>query len=227
MKLKAIVFDLDSTLIQSHVDFVTMKKHMIKLLEEHGHPKNTLSPTDQTTVQIMEEAEKEWRRQNKPEQEQKQIWEKITVYMNQGEIEALEGLEEIPGANKTIHDLKEKGFRLAILTRSHHEYAIQALKKTGMLECFELILGRNETPLPKPYKEALEYTLQRMGLNRDEAIMIGDHQIDYDSAKNYGCGFIGVATGHRGLRSWENETPPTALLESVADLPEYLDENCE
>ncbi len=48
--LKGIIFDLDSTLIQAKIDFVEMKKHMIKVLEDNGHPKDTLSPTDQTTV---------------------------------------------------------------------------------------------------------------------------------------------------------------------------------
>ena len=67
LKLKGIIFDLDSTLIQAKIDFVDMKTHMITLLEKYGHPSGTLSPTDQTTVQIMENANSEWRRQKKPQ----------------------------------------------------------------------------------------------------------------------------------------------------------------
>jgi phosphoglycolate phosphatase len=225
MKLKGIVFDLDSTLVQSHVDFPKMKKRIIKLLEGNGHPPDTLSPTDQTTVVIMEHAEREWERQGKPEEKRQMLRDSITVYMNQGELEAVETLEEIPGVSEAVEKLKAKGLKLAVLTRGHHEYAVEALKKTGMLDYFDLILGRGETPQPKPYREAIDHTVRRMGLTVDDVVMVGDHQIDYDSAKSSRCMFIGVATSRRGLRSWENETPPPVLLDSVADLPAYIEEN--
>ena len=105
---------------------------------------------------------------------------------------------------------------------SLNSYVVKALKKTSMYDRFELILGRGETPKPKPYKEALEHTANLMGLNIEDILFIGDHQIDCDSAINSGCSFIGVATGRRGLKSWEGEQPPDVLLKSVADLPEYL-----
>lgn len=223
MKLKGIIFDLDSTLVQSHVDFPKMKKRIIKLLEGNGHPSDTLSPIDQTTVVIMEHAEHEWEEQGKPEEERQRLRDIITDYMNQGELEAVETLTEIPGVSKAVEKLKAKGLKLAILTRSHHEYAVEALKKTGMLDYFDFILGRGETPQPKPYREAIDYTVRRMGLTVDDVVMVGDHQIDYDSAKNSRCMFIGVNTGNRGLRSWENETPPHVLLDSIVDLPAYIE----
>lgn len=225
MKLKGIIFDLDSTLIQAQVDFVTMKKHMIKLLEKHGHPKDTLSPTDQTTVQIMEHAEKKWQRQNKPETQRQKLRDQITLYMNQGEIESITRLQEIPGAEKALKKLHQKGYKLAILTRSHHEYAIQTTKKTNMIDYFDIILGRDETPQPKPYKEAINYTAKQMNLNINEIVMIGDHQIDWDAAKNSGCRFIGVATGRRGLKSWDKEEPPKEFLTSISELPKYIKAN--
>ncbi len=225
MKLKGIVFDLDSTLVYSHVDFPKMKKRIIELLESHGHPPGTISPTDQTTVIIMEHAEHEWDKQGKPEEERRRLRDAITEYMNQGELEAVETLTEIPGVSEAIEKLKAKGLKLAVLTRGHREYAIEVLKKTGIHGYFDVILGRGETPQPKPYREAIDYTVRQMGLTVDDVIMVGDHQIDYDSAKNSRCRFIGVATGRRGLRSWENETPPPVLLDSVADLPAYIEEN--
>jgi phosphoglycolate phosphatase len=225
MKLKGIVFDLDSTLVQSHVDFPKMKKNIIELLESNGHPLGTLSTTEQTTVVIMEHAEREWERKGKTESERRRLRDAITIYMNQGELEAIETLEDIPGAAEAIEKLKAMGFKLAVLTRGHHGYAVEALKKMGINRYFDVILGRGETPQPKPYREAIDYTVRQMGLTVDEVVMVGDHQIDYDSAKNSRCRFIGVATGRRGLNSWENQIPPPVLLDSVADLPSYLEEN--
>lgn len=224
--IKGIVFDLDSTLVQSSIDFPKMKKKIIKLVEQNGHPKDTLSPINQTTVQIREAVEEEWEKQNKPDPEREELRRKITQFMDEGEMESVNNLAEIPGAKDAVTKLKNMGYKLAILTRGHHEYAIEALNKTGMHESFDLVLARGETPRPKPYKEALDHTVSKMGLTMDEIIFIGDHQIDRDSAKNSGCSFIGVATGTRGLKSWENEVPPKILLETVANLPQYIKNNC-
>ena len=222
LKIKGIIFDLDSTLIQTEIDFVTMKTKMISLLEQHGHPHGTLSPVNQTTVQIMECVRSEWERQGKPKSECDQLVEQIEEIMNQGEIESLENLVEIEGTNQAIKQLKEKGLKLAILTRSHNAYAVKALEKLGIYDEFDLILGRHETPEPKPYKGAIDHAVKLMGLTVDEVAMVGDHQIDRDSAINSGCMFIGVATGRRGLRSWKDEKPPEHYIDSVAELPDYL-----
>ncbi|MCB2172273.1 HAD family hydrolase [archaeon] len=222
MKLKGIIFDLDSTLIQAKIDFVDMKNHMIALLEKHGHPSGTLSPTDQTTVMIMESANQEWEKQKKPKTECDQIVKQIEEIMNQGELNAIPNLQEIEGAAPAIKKLKEMGLKLAILTRSHHAYAVQSLKKLGIYDEFDIILGRHETPEPKPYKGAIDHTVKLMGLTVDDVVMIGDHQIDRDSANNSGCLFIGVGTGRRGMKSWTDKKPPEHFLASVAELPEYL-----
>ena len=223
--LKGIIFDLDSTLIQAHINFVEMKKHMIKLLEKHGHPAGELSPIDQTTVQIMERARETWEKNEKPREECQEINEDIEEIMNKGELDAVMNLDEIEGASHTLTALKNKGLKLAILTRSHHEYALQALNKIKALDHFDVILGRNETPEPKPYRGAIDHTLKLMELDRSEVAMIGDHQIDRDSATNSGTMFIGVATGRRGLKSWAEETPPEHYLPSVKTLPGYLKEH--
>ncbi len=223
MKIKAIVFDLDSTLIESSVDFPKMKKNMIKELEKNGYPKDKLSPTDQTTVQILEAAEKFWEKTDKPIEGRQKLREKMDYYMNQGEIESIKNLKEILGASEAIKKINRMGYKMAILTRGHHDYAELALEKISIKDEFDLILGRGETPKPKPYPEALLYTVEKLGVDISETVMVGDHQIDSDSASSSGCDFIGVATGRRGIRSWANETPPPVLLESVKELPEYLE----
>lgn len=223
MRIKGVVFDLDSTLVETTVNFKKMKTNMIRELEEHGHPQGTLSNTDQTTVIILEEAEKHWENTGKPEEEREAIRQRMEELMNEGELESVKNLEEITGASEAVQRVKEMGYRLAILTRGHHAYAIEALRKTDMLTQFDVILGRGETPRPKPYKEAIQYTAEQLGLAVTEVVMVGDHQIDRDSAVNTGCDFIGVATGRRGLKSWADETPPKVFLDSIADLPSYLE----
>ena len=219
-RFKGIVFDLDGTLVNSEVDFVKMKKEMIRVLEEHGAPKGVLTP-QMTTVVISEHAEKYWVEQGKSEKDRQWLRDEMTRLMNQVELEAIETLTAIKDIKNAIHKLKKRGYRLAILTRSHHEYAVKALEKTGMSGDFELILGREETPQPKPYAEAMIHTAKLMKLSLDEVFLVGDHHIDSTCALNANCHFIGVATGPHPERAWEINKPEL-ILPSVADLPDYL-----
>jgi len=220
-RYKGIVFDLDGTLVNSEVDFVKMKRNMIAVIEEHGAPKGVLTP-QMTTVVILEHAKKYWEEQKKAESEKKWIDDEMTRLMDQGELEAVETLTAIKGAKEAMHKLKKMGYRLTILTRSHHEYAVKALEKTGMIGDFEVILGRGETPQPKPYAEAMIHAAKLMGLELDEVFLVGDHHIDATCALNAKCHFIGVATGPRPERAWEINKPET-ILPSVADIPAYLE----
>jgi len=219
-RYKGIVFDLDATLVHSDVDFVKMKKNMIRVLEEHGAPIGVLTPK-MTTVVILEHAEKYWAEQGKPEKDRQWLREELTRLMDQVELEAIETLTAINGVKDAIHKLRMMGYRLAILTRSHHNYAVKALEKAGIIGDFELILGRGETPQPKPYAEAMIHVAQLMKLGLDEVFLVGDHHIDATSALNAKCHFIGVATGLPPERAWEINKPEI-ILPSVADLPDYL-----
>jgi phosphoglycolate phosphatase len=220
-RFRGIVFDLDGTLVDSNIDFRKMKSRMISLLEENGAPRGVLTP-EQTNVVIMEKAERLWEEQGKPRRERQRLRDMITRIMDEGEMEAVDTLTAIRGAPEAVHRLKRMGYRLAILTRSHHDYAVKALQKTGMIADFDIILGRGETPQPKPYAEAMTHAAKLMGLSLDEVLMVGDHQIDATCALNARCHFVGVATGPRGDKSWEGGRPEV-VLSSVSELPSFLE----
>jgi len=222
-RFKGIVFDLDGTLINSEIDFPKMKRNMIAVLEEHGAPKGVLT-TQMTTASIMEKVEGYWANDKKTEAQKLWLRDEMTRIMDQGEMEAVETLTIIKGANEAIHKLKKMGYRLAVLTRSHHDYAIKALEKVGMLGDFEIILGRGETPQPKPYGEAMIHAAMLMKLKMNEVFLVGDNHVDSTCALNANCHFIGVATGPRADKSWEINKPEL-ILPSVADLPDYLEKN--
>ena len=220
-KTKGIVFDLDGTLIHSNIDFPRMKRRMIEILEDRDIPRGMFTPK-QTTVVILAEADEIWRAQGKEEAEIAEIHEALEETMNHGELEAISTVKEVEGASDALRLLKERGYMLAVLTRSHHAYAVEALKKIGAHEYFDLILGRDETRKPKPYAEALRHTSELLGLSLDEILFVGDNHIDHATAVNAECLFVGVRSGPRGDDSWAQNWPEI-LLEDVSDLPGYLD----
>jgi len=197
-----------------------MKHSIIEILERNGVHHGILSRFD-TNVLILEKTEKAWNTQKKPEIEREKIRAKIENIMNVYELKALSSIKEIKGVEESVRRLTKEGYKLAILTRSHHTYATEALKKIKVYNYFKIILGREETPRPKPYADALKHAAKLLCLSIDEIIYIGDNYIDFFSAINAGCRFIGVRSGPAGDKSWDQKKPDV-LLESVKDLPEFL-----
>lgn len=221
-KVKGIVFDLDGTLIRLSIDFPGMKRRMIAILEAHGTPRCLLSPTE-TTVATMAKAERIWEEQGTSEGERRRIRAEIDEVMNQTELEAIPTVEEVEGAAEAVRRLKEMGYNIAVLTRGHHAYAVEALRKAGMLGYFDVVLGRGETPRPKPYAEALQHTTELMGLSLDEVIFVGDHPIDSTCAENACVRFIAVLSGSTKKEAWAEHGQIT-IIGSVRDLPDCLAE---
>ena len=218
--LKGIIFDLDGTLIHTSINFTVMKERMISFLEENGIPKGCLT-SKQTTVAIIATCEDILREEGRTQVEIDKVYKTLEEIMNRGEIEAIRDVSEVDGVRDALQELREAGYRLAVLTRSHHAYAVETLRKIGAINLFEVILGRGETPKPKPYREALEHTAMLLGLDPIETIFVGDNHIDANSSVNAEVPFIGVKTGRRGDLSWDGSFPEV-LLESVTDLPAYL-----
>lgn len=218
--LRGIIFDLDGTLIHTSINFTLMKERMIGFLEENGIPEGCLTPK-QTTVVIIATFENILREEGRQREEINEVHRALEKIMNRGELEAIQDISEVDGVREALLELKEGGYKLAVLTRSHHAYAVAALKKIGAFDIFDVILGRDETPKPKPYREALEHTAMLLCLDPKETIFVGDNHIDANSAVNAEVSFIGVKTGRRGDLSWDGRFPEV-LLESVTDLPAYL-----
>ncbi|MBN1682237.1 HAD family hydrolase [Candidatus Bathyarchaeota archaeon] len=221
IKFKGIVFDLDGTLIHTDVNFREMKSEMIKTLEKTGLPKNLVT-TEMTSVIILEVAEKNWITQTKSESEKQALRDEMTRIMDAAEMKAIESLRIIPNIPEALKKLKNNGYKLAILTRSNHAYAVEAIKKMELEKEIDAVLGRGDTTQPKPYAEAMIEAAKALDLQIEDVFLVGDHHIDSTCAKNAGCFFVGVGTGPRLEKSFEINKPEV-ILPSVADLPVYLE----
>lgn len=217
--VKAVILDLDGTLVYSPIDFAEMKRRVISILEENGVPEGILKPT-LTNAAILELAESAWRDAAKPEAERAGVRVLVDEAMNEVEREALPRVRAVEGVVEAVRRLRAAGFRLGVLTRSHHAYAVEALRRTGLYGSFDVVLGREDTRRPKPYAEALLGAAALLGLGIGEVLYVGDHATDRVSAENAGCLFIGVRTGSG--EAFTSGNRPQVVLESVRELPEYL-----
>ena len=121
------------------------------------------------------------------------------------ELQIIMQKELIPGADKTIRALWNKGIVLGVVSSNATEVLEYALKKAGILECFSYVGGRSLPfhpeqlkPSPFPIREALK----KLGINsadRGEVWYVGDDKIDLEAAKAAAVVSVGVASGRYSM----------------------------
>ena len=103
-------------------------------------------------------------------------------------------LKEFPLVRETLEELKKKGLILAVATNSTTNITKEVLENLGLIQFFDNVIGGNEVPHGKPEPDMLFVTLDRLGIEKDEALFIGDTEWDRKAARKADIKFIGLRT---------------------------------
>ncbi len=125
-----------------------------------------------------------------------------------------------PGAEAMLATLSERGFLLAIATGKSRRGLEEALTSTGMLHCFDITATSDEHP-SKPSPAMLQHVIQRLGVDRRDAIMVGDSAYDLQMANSLRVAGIGVTHGAHDAEQLRHYGP-AALIDRLAELPPLL-----
>ncbi len=187
--MKVVIFDLDGTLINSAIPFKKMKRLIIKYLEDAGVTRGLLND-EMLNSEITSIAAEDLKVRGFPERYIKRVLSGASSLMNRVEIESLDGASLIDGVPETLRSLKERGFRIGLLTRSCREYAEKILRRFNIRGYFDAILARDDVEYPKPNPTHALELLKLLNVSARDAIFIGDHLSDMECAVKSGMKFI-------------------------------------
>jgi HAD superfamily hydrolase (TIGR01549 family) len=217
--VRAIIFDLDGTLIDSTIDFQKMKTRVISFLEQSGVQSGLLNTT-LLNQDIEARARVFLQARGTSNNEIRLIFTEVTKIMNQIELEAIETVQPYHDAFEMLQHVADRGYRLGIITRGCREYAEKALTKTQLYRFFNAIVGRDEVPHPKPDPEHPQLLLKRLQVSSSETLLIGDTKTDILCAykSQMRCVWINRSNSH--LPS--HIPQPDYELSSLSSLPTLL-----
>ncbi len=112
-----------------------------------------------------------------------------------------------PGVLDTIKWLKEKGFKVALLTTKAQDQADLIIKHCKLNEYFDNVTGRRSGVANKPDAEPLLNICAQLGIDPVDTLMVGDSELDVQCGKNAGATACAVAYGYRGLNLLIAENP--------------------
>ena len=110
---------------------------------------------------------------------------------------------------------------MAVLTNKPVRISVRILDAMGLSKYFRATYGGNSFETKKPDPFGMRAILTTFGVEPDRAMLVGDSDVDVKTARNAGAWACGVTYGF-GAETLK-EFPPDILLDSLAELPAYVD----
>lgn len=190
MKSQACIFDLDGTLLDTLQD---LANSVNIALEDFGQPVRTVEEVrafvGNGVRKLMQRAVPEGTDEDLGER----IYERfLEVY----DREKNHYTKPYDGILELIALLKARGIACAVLSNKNDD-AVAALCEAHFPNCFEFTQGMRPGVAPKPAPDALFALCTRMGINPEDAVYIGDSEVDVKTAQTAGMRLVAVTWGFR------------------------------
>lgn len=116
------------------------------------------------------------------------------------------------GINQVIAALHSKGIVTAVVSNKA-DFAVQILAEKFFDGLFDFAIGEHTGFAPKPAPDMVNEILSRAGIAREDAVYIGDSDVDILTANNSSMDCIAVAWGFRDVEFLKAHNATVIALE--------------
>lgn len=209
--IKAILFDLDGTLIDSVTDLANSVNHTLAEIGLPGHTRDEIKSFVGDGVQKLI-------RRSLGETHMEKFSEAFTIFMDHYGEHCIDNTALYPGVAETLPQLSQH-YQLAVLTNKSLKFSLKILQALKIDTYFKEVLGGDSLPTKKPDPAGIFLLAEKWGLDPGpEMLMVGDHATDIEVGQRAGCQTVfieGTIGDKRGLE-------PDFVIGSMAELPDLL-----
>ena len=214
---KAILFDLDGTLIDSVPDLAFSINHMLHTLDMPTYDEETIrywvgnGASTLVKRSLLGDA-------NSDKAVDEELFSKaLALFLDFYAEHLAHSTQLYANVTTTLIELKEKGYRLVIVTNKPSAFVVPILQGLGIDALFEFHLGGDSLEVKKPHPEPLLFACDKLNISPNEAVMVGDSKNDILSANKAKMESIGVTYGYNYGESIGYYNP-TISLDNFADI---------
>ena len=190
-QIYTILFDLDGTLIDTAPDLIEAHNHV---MNKFGHNPKQLSDIKSLAGRgawvMMQRSFKNEITDEKTKK--KMVDEFISFYAKNINNES----KPIKGIFEFLEWAKSKNISMGVCTNKREVLAIDLLKKIKMYKYFEYVAGADTFEFNKPDPRHLTDVVEIIGGDLKKTIMVGDSEVDANSAHNANLPFVLVKDGY-------------------------------
>ena len=187
---KTTVFDMDGTILDTLSDLATAVNYALSVC---GYPARTQSEIKKALGNGVEALIRETAPQDISESERRKCLEMFKAYYSE---HMYVKTAPYPGIIKLCSDLKKAGYRLAVVSNKF-DSAVSKLCDIYFKGLFDVAIGEDPSVRKKPAPDGVLKALAELGAGKEDAVYIGDSEVDYNTALNSGLPCICVTWGFR------------------------------
>lgn len=204
-KVKAILFDVDGTLLDTTEYIFQAFEHTMKI-----HGLTSLNRKIMATYigRLLPEIYQEIA----PNIEFASLFDAHNGF----QLQNLHLAKPFPGTLKVLRQIFDSNIKIAAVSTRTKENLLITLEQNGLLKFLEEVVGREDTQKHKPDPEPLFLALDKLGVNPKDAWMVGDAEPDILAGKNAGVKTVGVTYGFGGKDIAKLE--PDYLIDNIENL---------
>ena len=192
--IRAVVFDLDGTLVCSKVRPEDLRQEVLKVLSRLGLPPSFFS-RDEELPRILEKVEAYLKASGFSEGDMAKFWGEITRALEAFEEAYAKTASPIPGAIEILASLREKGLKIGLVSFSDSAVVMNLLAKLGIKRFLDVLVARDFVDDPRPNSAHLLRALRDLGVEPGEAVLVSRSPSLIRYAKDVGMWAIGMAKG--------------------------------
>jgi len=190
-KIKAVLFDLDGTLINTLEDLAAATNYALENFGYEAHKSEEFKMLAGEGVAVMLE------RAMPPSQvSAERVSQLKTLFLEYYSEHYADKTTSYTGVPKLVRELKIRGYLTAVVTNKVEEMAKVILNKLYP-NCFDLIYGQRDGVPSKPDPALALMAMEQLGVTPEECAFVGDSGIDILTAVNSGAMPVGVLWGFR------------------------------
>ncbi|HJY86224.1 MAG TPA: HAD-IA family hydrolase [Candidatus Acidoferrales bacterium] len=213
--VRVLIFDLDGTLIDSKLDLALSVN--AALAELGRRP----LPHEQIFGYVGQGAPMLIRRALGDAASEEECRRALDFFLQYYRAHMLDNTVTYAGVREGLRQLAR--FPMAVLTNKPVRFSGQILAGLGIADYFRYVYGGNSFERKKPDPMGVQILLRDFGVAPREALLIGDSEIDVQTARNADAWACGVTYGLGSARL--TEFPPDILIDTLAELPGYLSDH--
>lgn len=190
---RAVIFDLDGTLVDTAPDLMRATNHVLESLGRRpismeevrsfvGHGARALLTRGLAATGGLPEG-----------YDVEPDYIRFVDYYSQN---IAEGSTPFPGLIRLLDRLKAEGFGLGVCTNKLEGLSVQLLDALKLSPYFGAVVGPDTLGIAKPDPRPFREAVSRLGLIAPRALMVGDSETDILTARNAGVPVIAVPFGY-------------------------------